>query len=206
MNKFKLFKKSNSFYWSTNKLYYCAIFIVIGLGYLSHQFFKSGEKTFQWLLIITLIVGLVLKLKGFTQIEPIRGTLDGDLIFEENSITVDNTFYSLEEINSLKISNDDYNGKLIRVSKGNIGPALSNGTNNWIIIFSKKSKENKKYFFELINPNDFQNIRFQLINYFLNGKIDFWDLSNVLGEKSKTEIEELKQEIEVVGTNRQQRI
>jgi len=199
MNKFKLFKKSESFYWSTNKIYYCALIFLLGLGYLSYEYFNPAERIFQWLVVITLIIGLILKFKGFTQIEPVQGKLEGDLIFEKDSIIIDNVVYLLHEIKTIKISNDDYSGKLVNTSKGQIGPALSNGTYNWIIIFLQSGKS-KKYFFELINSNDFQNVRSQLINYYLNGKIEFLEVANVLGEKSNVEIQEFKKEVEKIGT------
>ena len=50
--------------------------------------------------------------------------------------------------------------------------------------------------YELYNSNDIQKIRDELINYYLNGKIELDNLANALGEKSRSEIAELKLEIE----------
>jgi len=199
MNKFSIFKKTKNFYWSVNKIYYCALFSTLGLGYISQQIFKPTESFFQWLAIIGMIIGLIFKFKGITQIEPLRGKLEGYLVFEKESINIDGKLYPLNEINKVKISNDDYSGKLINTSKGNIGPALSNGTNNSIIIFLK-SKQTIQVLFELINSNDFQNIKPILIEYYLNGKIDFDEITNVLGAKSSSEIRELKDEIAEIST------
>jgi hypothetical protein len=199
MNKFSIFKKTKKFYWSVNKIYYCSLFSILGLGYISQQIFKPVESFFQWLAIIGMIVGLIFKFKGITQIEPLRGKLQGYLVFEKESINIEGKLYSLDEINKVKISNDDYIGKLINTSKGNIGPALSNGTNNSIIIFLK-SKETIHVQFELINSNDFQNIRPILIEYYLKGKIDFDEIKNLLGAKSSSEIRELKDEIAEIST------
>jgi hypothetical protein len=171
----------------------------LGLGYISQQIFKPTEFFFQWLAIIGMIIGLIFKFKGITQIEPLRGKLDGYLVFEKESMNIDGKLYPLNEINKIKISNDDYSGKLIHTSKGNIGPALSNGTNNSIIIFLK-SKETIYVLFELINSNDFQNIRPILIEYYLKGKIDFDEIKNLLGAKSSSEIRELKDEIAEIST------
>jgi hypothetical protein len=199
MNKFSIFKESKEFYWSVNKIYYCALFSILGLGYISQQIFKPTEFFFQWLAIIGMIIGLIFKFKGITQIEPLRGKLDGYLVFEKESMNIDGKLYPLNEINKIKISNDDYSGKLIHTSKGNIGPALSNGTNNSIIIFFN-SKQTIQVLFELINSNDFQNIKLILIEYYLREKIDFEELTNVLGAKSSSEIRELKDEITKVST------
>jgi hypothetical protein len=194
MNKFAIFKKSKKFYWSTNKIYYCTLFSLLGLGYVSDKLLNPIDYPFQWVIITTMLLGLFLKFKGFTEIEPLRGTLEGDLIFEKDSIMIDNKLYTLDEINKIKISNDDYRSKLINISKGNIGPALSNGTNNYLVIFLK-SKEPIKVFFELINSNDFQKIKPILIEYYLKGKIDFEEMTYVLGEKNSSDIRELKEEI-----------
>lgn len=158
MQKFILFKKTKTFYWTTNKIYYCILLSVIGLSFIAHELFHLAETKMQWLIITNLLIGLVLKFRGLIQIEPLRGTLEGSLIFDTDSITIGEKSYLLQEINKIQIENDDYSGKLIHTSKGNIGAALSNGTNNYIVLFLK-SKETKKYQFELLNSNDFQNVR-----------------------------------------------
>jgi hypothetical protein len=199
MNRFSIFKKSKKIYWSVNKIYYCALFSILGLGYISQQILKQTELVFQWIAIFVMIIGLILKFKGFMEIEPIRGKLEGYLVFEKESINVDGKLYLLDEIKKIKLTNDDYSGKLIHTSKGNIGPALSNGTNNSIIIFLT-SKETIQSQFELINSDDFQKIKTVLIEYYLKGKIDFEEIANVLGAKSRSEIRELKEEISEIST------
>ena len=194
MNKFAIFKKSKKFYWSTNKIYYCALFSLLGIGYITEKIFKPIGLFFQYSAVVGMFVGIFYKFKGFTEIEPLRGILEGELIFEKESITINNKPYSLDEINKIKISNDDYIGKLIHTSKGQIGPALSNGINNSLILFLK-SKETVKISFELINSNDFQKIKKTLIEYHLREKIDFEELKYILGEKSRSDIQELHEEI-----------
>jgi hypothetical protein len=190
MNKFAIFKKSDKFYWSINKIYYCSLFSLLGLGYILEKIFKPIGLFF----LYSAVIGIYLKIKNLFEIEPLRGTLEGNLIFEKESIIIINKHYPLDDINKIKISNDDYTGKLINYTKGNIGPALSNGTNNSIVIFLK-SKETIQIQFELINSNDFQKIKPILIEYYLKGKIDFDELTYVLGEKSSSDIRELKEEI-----------
>ncbi|MGM8361680.1 hypothetical protein ACSV4D_07185 [Flavobacterium sp. ARAG 55.4] len=197
MNKFAIFKKTKKIYWSTNKIYYCTLFSLLGLGYVSEKIFKPIGLIFQWSALVSMFIGIFYKFKGFTEIEPVRGTLGGNLIFEKDSIIIDDIHYSLDEINKIKISNDDYIGKLIYTSKGHIGPALSNGTNNYLIIFFK-SKEPIKVFFELINSNDFQKIKPILIEYYLKKKIDFDEMTYVLGEKSRSDLQEFKKDIEKI--------
>ncbi|MCK8143357.1 hypothetical protein MW871_15810 [Flavobacterium sp. I-SCBP12n] len=194
MNKFAIYKKNGKFYWSANKIYYCTLFTLLGLGYIFQNIFKPVEKISYWLAIATLIIGVIIKIRNSTLAESLQGTLEGDLIFSKEEITINEKSYSLTEIIKIKINNDDYIGKLINSSKGNIGPALSNGTNNSVILFLK-SKETKVAKFELINSDDIQKIRTILIEYHLKEKIDFWELANVLGEKSSSEIKDLTEEI-----------
>jgi hypothetical protein len=194
MNKFALFQNSKKIYWSVNKIYYLTLFCILGLGYISQEIFKPIGVIFQWLAIIVMISGLYFKLRGLTQVEPLRGKLEGYLVFEKESIIINGKSYLLDQISKFKLTNDDYIGKIIHTSKGNIGPALSNGTNNSIIIFLK-SKETIQIQFELINSNDFQNIRTTLIEYYLKTKIDFEEIANILGAKNRSEIRKLKEEI-----------
>jgi len=201
MNRFSIFKKSDKFYWSINKIYYCALFSIIGFSYIFGKLLNLVDFTFLWLAVIVMIAGILLKFKGFTEIEPLRGNLEGDLIFEKESLIVNKKQYLLDEIHKIQISNDDYIGKLINFTQGNIVPALSNGTNNHLIIFLK-SKETIKVFFELINSNDFQKAKPILIEYYLKKKIDFEELKYVLGEKSLQDIRELKEEITRISNHK----
>ena len=203
MVKFGLFVKSEKFSWSTNKIIYSVWFFCLAVLFVKERILNLEsnlfDKIFQWTIVLTLMCGLATKLKGFTQIEPLNGKIDGFLIFDQQFIKVKNEVFPIETIRKIQISNEDYRGKLSRISKGNFGPALSNGTNNFIIIFFESGKT-KKIKFELQNSNDFQIIRETLIDYHLIGKIDFWELAQVLGEKSTSETLALTSEIEKRST------
>ena len=198
MQKFSLFVESNKLYWSTNKIFYSSLFLCIGVLFIKKEVLKLEEESlfdtiFKFLGIATMIIGLICMFRGFTQIKPLRGKLDGYLIFNNENICIKDEIIPISEIKKIQISNNDYRGLLGSV-KGNFGPALSNGTNNSIVIYLERG-QTKKYWFELINSNDFQNIRNILIEYHLHGKIDFWELADVLGEKSTSEVRDFKEEI-----------
>ncbi len=196
--KFTIFKKSGKFYWSAEKVIYTTILSSLAFGYIIDKFFKTEENIvhniFIGIALAAFCSGLITKLLGFTQIERLEGILDGYITFKMDSIEIENKDYSLSEIKRIEIYNDDYNGKLIHTSRGNLGPALSNGTRNYLILFFN-SGEQLKVNFELINSNDFQKVRNELINYHINSKIDFWSIANILGEKSPKETSELTEEI-----------
>jgi hypothetical protein len=153
------------------------------------------DVTFSSLAVSAILFGVILKFYNLSKCEPIRGIILGYLSFEKDKITVCDEIYSIQKIRNIKISNDDYSGKLVHTSSGNLGPALSNGTRNFIIIYFE-SGESKRHEFVQINSNDFQKVRQELIYYYHLGKIDFDDVANVLGEKSRNEIKEFKLEIE----------
>ncbi|MFN3969700.1 hypothetical protein [Flavobacterium sp.] len=201
--KFTIFKKSKKFHWTVEKIIYTIIFSSLALGYISEKVFDSEQnyvsKTCMAIALIGFFAGLVTKFIGFSQFEKLQGILDGYLVFKVDSIEIENREYNLNEIKRIVISNDDYSGKLVGTSRGHLGPALSNGTGNHIILFLN-SRESKKVNFEMINSNDFQKVRNELINYHVNSKIDFWSLAHILGEKSTTEIAELTSEIEKFST------
>ena len=154
------------------------------------------------LMIIALLffcLGLVTKFIGFTQFERLNGILSGEIIFKTELIEIENEEYKLKEIKRIEISNEDYKGKRINYTSGNLGPALSNGTGNFLLIILNIEKSIKVNF-EMINSNDIQKIRKELINYHINSKVDFWSLAHILGEESTEEIAELTSEIEKYST------
>jgi hypothetical protein len=199
MQKFSIYIKSNKFYWSAEIKTYSFILFCCALMLVKQKILNIEEnfidKLFGWFAVCGFIFALILKLYNLNKIEPLRGKLEGFISFEKESITVGKEIYQIETIRNIKISNDDYIGKLVNFTKGNLGPALSNGINNSIIFFLE-SNQSRKYQFELIHSDDFQKVRHELINYHIYGKIEFDELANVLGEKSRSETAELKLEIE----------
>jgi hypothetical protein len=199
MQKFSIYVKFNkSFYWTAETILYSILFFCCGVVFFKQKVLNLEEnfidKFFLWLALASFMFGTILKFYNMNKIEPLRGKLEGYLIFEKESITVGNEIYPIEKIRTIKISNDDYSGAFRNVSQGNLGPALSNGTNNSIVIYLI-SGEPKKYQFELINSDDFQKVRETLIDYNIIGKIDYWELAHVLGEKSTSETLALTDEI-----------
>lgn len=197
MHKFSIFTKSDKFYWSTDLIIFLIIIITSGFAFIKLVVFEIEENSFDKILIYSaltaMVCGLILKIANHNKIQPLRGKLDGFLIFDDKGIKVKEDEFPIESIRKIQISNNDYRGLFIGARS--FGPALSNGTNNHILIYFTDGT-NKKYYFELLNPDDFQKMRGLLIDYHCKGKIDFWELSQVLGEKNSTEIRNLKEEIE----------
>jgi hypothetical protein len=209
MVKFRLFVKSEKNYWSTNKIIYSIIFSCLGILFFKEKFLQIDRNLFDTIFLLiaglAFVSGLITKIKGFTEIEPLHGKLDGDLVFENDFIQAKDVVFTLEEIRNMQISNNDEYGKLVNTSKGNFGPALSNGTRNYIVIFLESGKT-RKFYFELLNLDDFQKLREILIDYHLLGKIDFWELAHVLDEKKTSETLALTSEIERRSTTANTRL
>ncbi|MBZ4037650.1 hypothetical protein K6T82_23010 [Flavobacterium sp. 17A] len=198
MQKFSIYIKSNKFYWSPQTITYSILFFICGMMLFKQKILRLEpnfiDEIFVWLAVGGFMFAVILKLYNFNKIEPFRGKLEGYLSFEKDSIIAGNEIYPIEKIRKIQISNDDYVGRLAHISSGNLGPALSNGINNFIIIYLE-SGTSKRYDFELINSDDFQKERETLIDYHIIGKIDYWELANVLGEKNTDEIHSLTDEI-----------
>jgi hypothetical protein len=195
--KFGIYIADKKIHWSTNKIIYTVMFLVIGLYYLLQEIVglnKSTEKGFQYIFVLTFFIALISKFINFPKVEKSNGRIDGYITFLDNEIVIKERTYLLNEIKKIKISNDDYLGRLANYTSGNFGPALSDGTNNHMSFFFE-SGESKRYRYQLLSSDDFQKVRDQLINYHQKGKIDFWELADVLGEKSAMEIAELTKQI-----------
>ncbi len=199
MKRFSIFKKSSKFYWSNNRIIYpifftclLILFIKNGSGIIEKN---TLNNTLLGIMLITFICGMILRLIGIPKAEPLQGEIDGFLTFEMNSIQIGNEVFEIEKIKNIEITNDDYYGKIVASGRGNFNSPRSNGVENFIKL-KLYSGELKICNYELYNSNDIQKIRDELINYYLNGKIELDNLANVLGEKSRSEIAELKLEIE----------
>jgi hypothetical protein len=203
MQRFSIYNKSDKFYWSNNRIIYPIILTCLTIQLITNKGSIIEKNSLNNILLgimfFAFISGMILRLIGIPKTEPLQGDIDGFLTFDMNSIQIDNEVFSLEMIKNIEISNDDYYGKLLAISKGNLNSPRSNGVDNYLKI-KLYSGEMKMCNYELYNSADFQKIRRELINYHLNGKIGFENLANVLGEKNRNEIKELKLEIESIST------
>ncbi|MEO5777734.1 MAG: hypothetical protein ABIQ27_12580 [Flavobacterium sp.] len=145
------------------------------------------------------ITGVISGFYNLGKAKPLKGKLDGFLIFEMDKIKIQEETFTLEQIKNIEISNDDYYGKMNGSGRGNFGPALSNGTDNTLKL-KLLSGELKTYSYEMYDGNDFQKVKNELMNYYLNGKIEFSNLAYVLGDRNRKEIDILKEDIEKIAT------
>lgn len=203
MHKFTIFTKSDKFHLTKNKIIYSILFVCLllifminGPGIIKKNFFSNLIMS---IFFITFFSGVILKFIGFTENEPLNGKLEGFLIFEKDSIQIYDEIFPLQKIKNIEITNDDYNGKLTGISRGNFNGALSNGVKNYVKLYLY-SGELKMCNYELYNSDDFQKMKLELIHYYTKGKFSFDNLANLLGENSNDELKSLKSDIEKIST------
>lgn len=200
MPKFELFELSNKTYWSVNSVIYSSWLFLLSILLIKNKFLNLEESLFDkityFIMLLILGYGLVSKISGYSQTLPLRGKLDGYLIIDKEFIQIREEKFPLDTIRKIQISNRDYYGELSKVYSGNFGPALSNGTNNFIVIYFE-SGETKKYRFQLLENSNFSLLRPVLIHYFIKNKIDYWELAHVLDEISIEDASSLTNDIKV---------
>ena len=126
--------------------------------------------------------------------DSLKGSLEGFIVFKIDGIDIGNETYTMNSIKNILISNEDYYGKMIYRSRGDFNSTFSNGVDNYLTL-TLLSGEKRTYNFQLLNSNDFQNNRKELIEFYKQGKITFENICKVLGEESKKEIDDFKIEL-----------
>lgn len=198
MQKFEIFKKTDKFYWTKNRTIYSIFFSCLLVLFINQKFLQIESGLIAMIfgigMIILTFVALFWSIFGISIPDSLKGELEGFIIFKVDAIEIGKEIFPINTLKKIYIYNEDYYGKRIIRSKGDFNSTFSNGVNNYLVI-TLLSNEQKKYYYQLLNSNDFQNIRKELIEYHKLGKITFENICKVLGEESKKEIEEFKIEL-----------
>jgi hypothetical protein len=117
--------------------------------------------------------------------------LDGEITFLDNRIIVNDSIISIDALDSIVFSGfEDYQGRIISVSDNK----LSKGIDNKVMLNYKDGK-NRAYYFQLDYRYQMRDIREQLIQYHMAGKLDFLNLVAILGIEGYNAIENFKNEL-----------
>ncbi|MCC9066687.1 hypothetical protein [Flavobacterium piscisymbiosum] len=199
MQRFNIYIKSKKFHWSTTLIIFTLILSLYIISVIKQNYFAPEKELFDEIILKSMlglfILGFILKTIGLTKFKAINGKFSGFLEFYKDYIIIDQEKFKIDEITSIEISNNDYYGKLDRYT--GFGPSLSNGINNQIVI-RLNSEMTKSYNFELYNEYDMEKVEEELFYYYSKGKIDFFELAKILKIKSKTEIEEFRNQISLL--------
>lgn len=197
--KFRLFKKSDKFFWSANNIVYPILIILCAIAIIKNGWSKIPVDLFDhilmWMFVITLLIAGIIKVVNFSKKEVLKGNFNGYIFFGDESIEINEREIELDTVEKIEFICNDYNGKHIFKGKGDLGPSLSNGTDNIVTIYFQNNGS-EEYQFEVVNYYDFIEIKPVLVSYCKNGKLDFDTLAGLLREKSKRDLKYLRAEIE----------
>lgn len=147
-NSFQIFIPNNGkFILGTNLTYYplLAVFIILFLNSRVQPY----HGIINVILVVFIFIYLYLGVSRTYRIKPIKGKLEGSILFEKDFLVVNNIKISLSEIQSIKLSVGDFTGELYHRANlrgPNLNPVASNGTNNWIEYDLQNGVKNKIFF------------------------------------------------------------
>lgn len=146
-NSFQIFiRDDNKFTLSVNLVYYplLAVFIILFLNLR----LEPHHSIINFILIFFAIIYIYLVATRTFRTKPIKGKLEGLILFEKESLVVNNIRIDISEIQSIELSAGDFMGELYRYNyrSPNLNGVASNGTNNWIEYCLKNGVNNKIFF------------------------------------------------------------
>ncbi len=120
--------------------------------------------------------------------------LNGEITFLDNRVIVNDKIFSIDAINTINFPcYDDYVGKVNATNN-----KTSNGVNNKVELHCKDGKIHT-YYFQLDHRYQIRDIKEQLIQYHLAGKLDFVHLTAILGLEDYNAIENFKKTLVSYG-------
>jgi hypothetical protein len=121
--------------------------------------------------------------------------LDGEITFLDNRIIVNDTIFIIDALDSIKfLSFEDYIGRIIDP----VDNKISEGVDNRVELHLN-NRQKITYYFELTERYQIRDIREQLIHYHLAGKLDFLNLTAILGIEDYNAIQNFKQTLVSYG-------
>ncbi|QZK90491.1 hypothetical protein K5V07_08265 [Flavobacterium sp. CHNK8] len=147
-NSFQIFiPNKNKHTLNINIAFYIPLAFFVTLFFNMHV--QPYQNIINLILIVFLIVHIYLRVTRTDRIKPIKGKLEGFIVFEKEYLIVNNTKIDLSEIQSIQLSVEDFIGELysrVNPRSPNLKPLASNGTNNWIEYSLQNGVKNKIYF------------------------------------------------------------
>ena len=185
---FKIFKPK--FTWTRTKIINLSMATILlfecmvtwGIG-LNNNTFTSFSLIVAFIL---LIYGIALKIYGLSKIEKLKGSLNGNIEFNIESIKINGTIFDLNTIQKIEISGVDWLGMDLNNQRQgfNYENNLSNGIENFLTIyFCDNSKIRVQ--FQQQYALEFREIQNIITHYYVNGKIGYLNCVDILGLDKK---------------------
>ena len=98
---------------------------------------------------VVFLVNMFFLITSFFRFEPLRGRMNGKIIFNEDEMVIGSHAFKLKEIKNIDFHFGDFYGSRSLAIRGNFNPMLSQGVNNFIS-FDDKSGETKLVYFRMM--------------------------------------------------------
>lgn len=169
---------------------------IISFVMLEMEIFKN--KTYYYI-FIGVLATMVAYLNGYFKkpTNDLKGGFDGKLTFSEDGITIKDEFYSIKNLYSVLIDNDDYKGKKVKEFGEFDLPEGSNGIGNLLTIKTKDNKFVEAYFLQK-NETEFSKIEHILIAYYKENLLSEEDLVTILKYDSDIDKMELNRKLKSI--------
>ena len=110
-------------------------------------------STVRWLLIMAVfLINMFFLITSFFRYEPLKGTMNGKIIFNDDEMVVNGHSYKLIEVKNIDFRFGNFYGERGMGLRGNFNPLVSQGVNNYIS-FDNKSGETKQVYFRMVNKH-----------------------------------------------------
>jgi hypothetical protein len=189
-----IFEHKKGFFISTESLILILLTgMILLLGYLQ----QTGNFDFgNWIVYITIIwllysIGYFISNLFLQQRK--NGVFKGKLELENNKIIINSAEFELNEVSKISIRSSDFEGQFFPTHFG-ISRHSSNGLNNELILKLVNGKEIKCHFLQTKGQR-IKNFKDILTNYYLNGKMSWLHLIEVLEMEDYNEIQTFKKEL-----------
>ncbi|WP_207428803.1 hypothetical protein [Pedobacter sp. SYSU D00535] len=184
----------DKYYLSRTRIIYSALALLLFVGFVLHLFgFDHNTAIFDTVISLALccyIAGIVLKFISMGKYKPLYGKLDGEIIFEKDSIRIQGEIISIDRIEKIEFEGGDWLG-LYEDDRFSFENSLSNGTRNWLKVYLNDSPDRRIRFqkYEACHLVRFKEV---LLAYYVKEKIGYLQMVDLLGLTTPEEWNNLK--------------
>jgi hypothetical protein len=199
MNSFPLFVPDKKPRLNNDELFAVMLIAVISPSLFEVAILNSELSYFSIIPLalcpLIFISAIIVSLYNLDRYRTLNGDLKGEIVFTNDSIVVNGVVNDIDNLIKIDFKVTDYKG--FRFYHKSFRPKLSNGTDNTV---SLKLKDKRiTYHFQVLKKGDMNNVRMQLINYHLQGKLHWLQLLNILGYSEYEDIQEFKKEVSLLS-------
>ena len=193
MKKFSIYEP-NPLYLSRTLILYLIIIFLFASAIITQKIYGTHENiVFQTLILLALgifIFGLSISVFGMRKTKPLYGKIIGYINFTKEEITIGKKVIKITKIQKIEFEGVDWLGLFEGYQTFSFENKLSNGTKNWIIIYTESSVI--KVRFQKNGACELSELKEEFLEYYKLGKISYLQLIDNLCINSKEEQKELK--------------